>query len=294
MKKIVITGASGFLGRNLIRRLEQTEEAEICAVTGRPQKTAGRTVYYGREVIRSSQAAGIFHDAVVINCAFPRNTDGQERAAGMEYIKDVLLCCKRHGACAVVNISSQSVYAAKRSEPARETDPVFLDSVYAAQKYAVELMMEAVFCGTGIPYTSIRLASLIGPGFDVRIVNRLVKQALETGKITVTKDEKRFGFLDIADAVNGLLVLAGSDPASWKPVYNLGTKGAYSLTDIAQSIQRIMAETGAPLVISEVPGEGNDSSALDAGRFYADFGFFPEISLEESIRRIRSALVYPS
>ena len=239
-------------------------------------------------MILEKTAEELFKDAWVINCAFPRNTDGRTRAAGMEYLKELFLCCERSGAAAVINISSQSLYPADRTAPAKETDPVSLDSVYAAEKYAVELMAEGIFSSAGIACTNIRLASLIGPGFDARIVNRFVRQARENGVIRITDDRKQFGFLDVADAAEGLAAMLNSEPKDWRSCYNLGIRGGYMLREIAGAVKEVMKETeDLTVTVEAAKGDGADNSSLDAGAFYDAFGFAPGISLKESIRRIR-------
>lgn len=288
MKKIVITGASGFLGKNLIKKLEIREDLMVFAVSAHPNDPAfAKVSARERGVIGTEAAEELFAGAYVVNCAFPRGGKEADRAAGMAYIKDLFLCCEKNRAAAVINISSQSVYKGTRSNPAKETDPVCIDTVYAAEKYAVELMSECVFGRSGIPYTNIRLASLIGPGFDVRIVNRFVKQAQETNEIRVTDDNRRFGFLDVSDAADGIISMIESDPRSWKPVYNLGIIGSYTLMEMAAAVKSVFKTDGIDIALLTSPGENEEDSSLDASLFYKEFSFQPAVTLEESIRRIR-------
>ena len=98
-------------------------------------------------------------------------------ADGLKYIQSVFEKSVEGNAAVIVNISSQSVYSQKRTEAATEETPVCLESPYAVGKYAVELMLESICRGSKTRYTNLRMASLIGPGFDQRIVNRLVRQA---------------------------------------------------------------------------------------------------------------------
>ena len=63
---------------------------------------------------------------------------------------------------AVLLIFSKSVY--EQNKPLwRESLPVSPDNSYAIAKYASEILLESIFRGSETQYTSIRLASLLGP-----------------------------------------------------------------------------------------------------------------------------------
>lgn len=292
-KKIVITGASGFLGSNLVKRLQDDTRFQVYALSSHPDEMAERLSasnieFCDKDVICTAQAQKILENAIVISCAFPRNSTGTGMADGLHYIRKVFEAAIDHHAEAIINISSQSVYSPKRAEAATEETPVSLETPYAVGKYAVEQMLESLCRNTQTAFTSIRMASLIGPGFDQRIVNRFVKQALETGALTVKKNDQRFGFFDIEDAVTGLVNMLGSDISLWKPIYNLGGIGSFSLTEIAACVQAVLEQTDHIHVeISAVDGTESGSSELDARLFYHDFAFAPGMKLKDSTESIR-------
>lgn len=62
--------------------------------------------------------------------------------------------------------------------PADENTVLCLESKYAVGKYATELLVNAI-CGKAVLHTNIGLASLIGAGFDQRIVNKMVNQIIK-------------------------------------------------------------------------------------------------------------------
>lgn len=289
----MITGASGFLGRNLIKRLRNDEHFQIFALSSDPDGlredlSASNIEFYEKDIVCTEQAGNIMAEAIVISCAFPRNSTGSGMADGLNYIRNVFEVAIDNRAEAIINISSQSVYSAQRSEAAAEETPVCLESTYAVGKYAVELWLESMCRNTETAFTSIRMASLIGPGFDQRIVNRFVKQALGTRQLTVKKNSQRFGFFDIEDAVTGIVRMLGSDISMWKGIYNLGRAGGVSLTDIAESVRSVLKKTdNINVEISVMTGEESSSSEIDVESFCRDFEFQPDMELMDSIERIR-------
>ena len=291
-KKIVITGASGFLGSHLVERLKDDERYEVFALSSKPddlkKKLGGENVkYYFKDAVRNEYAPTILKDAVIVSCAYPRSSIGTDIADGLEYVQKVVWSAVDNGAEAIINISSQSVYSQQRAEIATEETPLSLEGPYAVGKYAVELMLESICRERKTAYTSLRMASLIGEGFDQRIVNRFVRQALAGETLHVVNNGQRFGFLDVIDAVRAILALIHIDFALWKPVYTVGNAEQYSIEDIIHCIKTVFDEEGLPFPdICNDCGDKSGSTGVAYQLIQGDTGFEPEVSLKESVRRI--------
>ncbi len=295
-RKLVITGASGFLGTNLLQRVKGKEDFRVLALSSRPgelrEKTGGPNIRYeDRQFLFEAGGKNFLREAIVVNCAFPRNAKGTGMADGLAYIQRIFERSAEDGARAVINLSSQSVYASDRTEPATEGFPVCLETPYAVGKYAAELLLESICSKAGIVWTNIRLASLIGPNFDQRVVNRMIRNAWATGEITADDSRQSFGFFDVEDAVSGLLCMLDRDPAAWAHLYNLSGNRAFRLLEIAQEIACVFREKeGRELVIHPEKTDKTGTSAVCAERFYRDFGFAPQVTMQKSILRILQAV----
>ena len=295
MRKVVLTGAGGFLGSHLLAGLIG-RGVEVCAVSSKaaaqllPSAGAGGADLSLLKVIGhddwSGLAAEISDADVLVNCAFPRNVDGYQLADGMDYLQRVFAIAGASQVGAVVNISSQSVYSQTRTEPAREDTPVCLESKYAVAKYASEQLLEA-YCGDK-PHTNIRLASLIGPGFDQRVVNKMVRRALESGVIEVCDNGSRFGYLDVLDAADALVAVCESDPDEWEQVYNLGPEDGVTLTEIAECAAKEVGARCGRQVKLRMGGSDSQatSSVLDSALFDRSFDWEARNSLLEMVERI--------
>ncbi|WP_316268710.1 NAD(P)-dependent oxidoreductase [Claveliimonas bilis] len=292
MKKIIVTGATGFLGSNLIEELIDQDGYYVYAFSSRGDELqkdnkSGNVHFFHKDSLFSEDLSEILKDAFIINCAFPRNSTGTGMADGLRYIHNVFSISRTAGAKAIVNISSQSVYSQKRNELATEMTQVCLESPYAVGKFATELMLEDACRGTKMVYTNLRMASLIGPGFDQRIVNRLTKQALEGEAILVVRSNQHFGFLDIEDAVRAILALINTSTNTWKPIYNVGNGKEYSIEDIVKCISYVFNENNlnAPKICIK-EGDGYGSTGVSYQSLNCDTGYKPEIMLEDSVRQI--------
>lgn len=288
---IVVTGAGGFLGRELVSQLVECNKYNVFALTSSKDELenyfAGnaKVIVFDRDVL-FRQNIKIDKTDILINCAFPRSAD-KDLADGMEYVKNVLESAVQNRIGAVINISSQSVYSPKRNRPANEGEKVQLTSMYAVGKYATELLTQSI-CQE-IPYTNIRLASLIGPGFDQRVTNKLVDIALDKKNLLIKTGKQYWGFLDVEDAARGIKSLLKVPLNKWRKIYNLGSNNAYTMLEIAQMIKKVLKETyDIEISINTEVAESEQSSALDSMSIQQDTGYTPQISLEESIRRIIS------
>jgi nucleoside-diphosphate-sugar epimerase len=292
--KIAVTGASGFLGRNLIKMLREDNRYIVHAITSRADSSRSTNTddhvrYHDRDAIFTNNDEEIFYGSTVINCAFPRNSNGTEMAEGLEYTQHLFRIAHRCLAKAIVNISTQSVYPTNKTEAATEQSPVSLDTVYSVGKYATELMLIASCSSSDTNYTNLRMASLIGPGFNQRITNRFVQQALIDKRLNVVLSKKIYGYLDVMDAVTGIMTLINTQSDSWSSLYNLGPKDGYSIRDIAGFVCEVAEEfsIGPVTCVFEHSNEYSNS-LLDSSKFYDELMWHPSIPMRESIRRIFS------
>lgn len=287
--KIIITGAGGFLGNELLTQLQDYKNIEIYALTS--NTTLLKQRYFENENIHIYsnhisvlEEINITSRDVLLNCAFPRNVQ-LNMADGLDYIKDVLQKAVEEGIGSVINISSQSIYSQRRLRGAKESDPVNLDSVYAVGKYASELLTKTI-C-KNIFYTNVRLASLVGIGFNQRITNKLINQVVDNREIQIIGGQQKFSFMDVRDAASALILLAFSNSNTWQPIYNLGSGESYTFRQLAE----LIVFTGKKLLDINVKlnVENNDNwknTELDNTLFCKDFNWKPRYSMQDTLKTL--------
>lgn len=300
-KKIVLTGAGGFLGRHIVPEL-LNEDVSLVMITSRDRSTLERLC--GIDLPKANARIANPTDFcvlqeemqradVLLNCAFPRNRDGEQLAQGLDFLQRVFELTVKCEVKSVINISSQSVYDPCRIEPADECSSICLESKYAVAKYATELMLKTV-CSK-IPHTNIRLGSLIGPGFDQRAVNKLVDAAITDRKLKIVEGRSKFGYFDVRDAAEAIVALAFSPAESWRECYVLGARESFELSQIAELVSAIVGKRFGELVALETIGTEarTTNSSLNTDRFYRQFDWEPSFSLARSISDILEEMVHP-
>lgn len=283
MKRIVISGASGFLGQSIIAEAEKNG-VPVLAISTHPEKILSASVECVGTAGFLNGSVKLLKTDVFINCLFPTNADGIKMANGLQTVYATIKVAKESGVGAFINISSQSVYASKREVAADEKMQLSLETPYAVGKYSTEVLTNVLF--EGASHTNIRLASLLGVGYDQRIVNRMIVQALKGDTLKVVGGMQRYGFLDVRDAAVGLLTLSQSEATTWKEEYNLGRLESYTLIEVAEAVIRELHNKG--LLASYEVGEGVDTrnSSLIPNLFMQEFNWRPRITFEQTVRDI--------
>ncbi len=281
MKRIVISGAGGFLG-NTITKAAISKGIEVIAISTKAIEIPNVITINTKDFLEK----GYSHRTgdVFINCFFPTNADGFKMADGLEKIFIIINRAKQSGVTHFINISSQSVYDSNRLSPASEKDVICIDSPYKAGKYCTEKYVENVFMNDN--FTNIRLGSLIGAGYDQRIINRLTESAILNHSMTVIGGMQRYSFLDVRDAAEAIIRVAVSEQIEWKCVYNLGTKESYNLLEIVNKLKDVLKDNQREVDIIIKDGNDKRNSAINAGLFMNTFDWKPKYSIDDTILEI--------
>lgn len=278
-KHIYITGSSGFLANHLCQTLESYKVIGLTSQK-REDRMTNEAFFALNEVEEG---------AILIHAAFARGSSQEAVESSMDFFYKIMDKAVELDFSAIINISSQSVYDPYRIEKAKEKDLLRPKKLYGVAKAFTESYLENM---ERLGVTSLRLASLVGPGFDQRLTTRLLHQAIETGKLELFDQENRFSFLHIEDACQGIKSMLDSDPKDWFSVYNLGTEETYTLEEMASTIEKTLASYGRKVDINIQKKKARpENNSLSCQRFYEDFSWRAKTNLsmiieEEAKRRL--------
>lgn len=287
MKTILITGASGLVGRAVIQELITLQgKVTIYAASSNPDKIiykAGNLHIIKNEEIEKILSANEID--ILLQLAFPRNVSENQWAKGIKYAVDILFLAHKYKVKRIINVSSQSIYGLQRRISADEGHEIFLNSPYTTGKYCTEIVTECLF-ERGM-YTNIRLSTTIGTDTKERVPNKLFARIVSGMDLVIKGGNQKFSFLDVRDAASGLVSLMMQDNIWWKSAYNLGTSEVNSLLNIANLAVEIAREYGydkSKIVIQE--DDIVMVNQIDVRLFEHDFKWKAQYSLEESLRYI--------
>jgi UDP-glucuronate 4-epimerase len=182
--------------------------------------------------------------------------------------------------------SSSSVYGVDNPVPfheeARTDRPT---SLYAATKKSQEMMSE-VYAGLfGIPQIGLRFFSVYGPWGRPDMAYWLFTEAILAGRpIRVFNNgDMRRDFTYIDDVVAGLLAIADA-PLGGPPhrIYNIGNSAPVLLLDMIAVLERAIGRKAELELLPMQPGEVPITYA-DVSAIQRDFGYRPNTPLEEGL-----------
>jgi len=244
-KNILVTGAAGFIGSNLVPELLRRGNRVTCLV--RPGEDLRRIqgldcrIVYGDLSEKATLAAAvagaeyIFHLAAVMGGATP-GTLLRVNCVGTRNLVEV---CREQGVTPqrFLFASSATVMGPSgENEPLNEEAPCRPVSAYGRSKLAAEEYLASQ--KDSLPYTIIRLPVVYGPGSDggLTIFFKLVSKGWQVN----------FGTLQatvcfVADVVQGMIA-AAANPGSRGETYILGEKNAYGVKQVYRTIAAILGK----------------------------------------------------
>lgn len=284
MKKILVTGATGFLGQYLMKELLQKDDFSVIAIGGRPEDKVNPLPEHPRlKCYHLEELFTVSYEKIetVINCAFARSNDATLLAQALDFTERLIKRLETLGVKSVVNLSSQGVY--KRlsvGDLSIEESPVEPIDLYSMAKYATEKM----FALSSIPYvTNVRLASLMMPQ---RFLYFFVKKAKSGEPFTVTAPKQYAALLDVKDAASALLAIAKMVPEKRALVYNVGIGCQYSLLEYAETVKSVGEKLGYQVSFDVVDNGNEVCAGMDCSRLMNDSAWKPIIPKEEMIEEL--------
>ncbi len=283
---IVITGATGFVGTHLHRRLQLDEKTEIHGWSSRAVNLLDAHVV--NDAIERTRPTEIFHlaGASHVGESWERSTEHlQIHVLGTHHLLEAV---RRHvPRCRVLVVSSGMIYR-PQAGLVTEDSPVGPSSPYALSKVAEEQLALHAAAQDGLEVVVARPFNHIGPGQSARFAPpNFAKQIaeIEAGappRMAIGNLETRRDFTDVRDVVNAYVAMMARGSASH--VYNVCSGVATSIRDILDDLLS-MSRVAVTLETDAARLRPNDvtSMAGSAARLTADTGWTPAISLHQTL-----------
>lgn len=282
MKTVLITGAGGFLGRELLNQLKQHPDFLVYAITSNPVRLREIISAPNIEIVDKNGFIPWDRIDIVLHGAFSRSENAIEIAKSIDYCLNIFVNAIQHDVPAIINISSQSVYGQQPVKWKEEKTLIEPQSIYAMGKYATEVLLESLAVGKSTSViTNLRLSSIM---MNARFVSIFVKNALQGQPINVIGGNQKLSFIDVRDATNGIIALMQTEYSNWEHIYNLGTSVQVSLLEIANLVKEIAIDyIDVPVTIIVEDKNVNLDVCMDSRNFYSLTNWKPKYDIRDMI-----------
>jgi dTDP-glucose 4,6-dehydratase len=264
-KKILVTGAAGFIGSHLVegllaRGLEVRAMVHYNALDSwgwldslPADKRAGLEVVAGdirdahsvRGAVKGCGA--VLHLAALIAIPYSYKAPDSYIDTNIKGTLNVLQAALDFGVEKVVHTSTSEVYGTARFVPITEEHPLQGQSPYSASKIGADQMAVAFHASFGAPVALVRPFNTYGPRQSARAVIPTIISQVAAGakkiRLGSTAPTRDFNF--VTDTVRGFIAAAECDAAVGE-VVNLGSNYEVSIGDTARLLGEVM---GSPIEI---------------------------------------------
>jgi UDP-glucuronate 4-epimerase len=319
MSSVLVTGAAGFIGHALCKRLlaqgqpvvgldcltpyydvrlKEARLAELRAFPGfRDERLDLATTADASALFDSLRPETVVHLAAQPGVRYSLENPHAYVDANIVGFLNVLEGSRRVGTRHLVYASSSSVYGGNTKVPFSVTDPVdFPVSLYAATKKANELMAHVYSHIYGLPTTGLRFFTVYGPWGRPDMAPMLFTKAILEGKpISVfNHGDMRRDFTYVDDIVEGVARVmaqpptpsgAGASTRAPFKVYNIGNSAPVELLRFIEVLERALGRSAQKVMMPMQPGDVPATFA-DVSELERDVGFRPSTSIEEGLGRM--------
>lgn len=262
MRKILVTGADGFIGSHLVEELVR-QGCDVRAfvfynsfnswgwLDQLPQDVRSSIDVFAGDIrdphgvaVAMKGIDVVFHLAALIAIPFSYHSPDSYIDTNVKGTLNIVQAARSLGVSKVVHTSTSEVYGTAKFVPITEEHPLQGQSPYSASKIGADQIAMSFYNSFGTPVAIIRPFNTYGPRQSARaIIPTVITQIaagnreIQLGALHPTRD-----FNYVADTVKGFIAVANSEKAVGE-VINIGSNYEISIGDTAKLIAEVMGSS---------------------------------------------------
>ncbi|MDR0865165.1 MAG: SDR family oxidoreductase [Candidatus Symbiothrix sp.] len=301
MKKILVTGGSGFLGSHLCERLLNEGNEVICVdnfFTGAKRNIVHLLDNPYFEVIRHDVCFPLYVEVdEIYNLACPaspvhyQHDPIQTTKVSVSGAINMLGLAKRIKA-KILQASTSEVYGDPVIHPQVESywgnvNTIGIRSCYDEGKRCAETLFMDYYRQNNVDIRIIRIFNTYGPRMhpnDGRVVSNFIVQALKNEDITIFGDgaqTRSFQYCD--DLIEGMIKMMNNDNGFIGPV-NIGNPGEFTMLELAEKVIKL-TNSKSKIVFLPLPQDDPKQRKPDISLAMEKLDWQPKIDLEAGLTK---------
>ncbi len=294
MKKVIVTGANGFVGTTVCRELvsggieviaiirnEEENVSEIDNLTGLRIVYADLSNFRNlAHLIPDRDIDALYHFAWV-GSAGPLRGDADVQMRNIQYACDTVRACADMKCKRFVFASSIMEYEIEATM-ATETTPR-INTLYCSAKVAADYMARTIAGSLGIDYIRAVISNIYGPGeLSPRLINTSLRKMLNGEHCVFSAGEQMYDFIYRDDAAKAFVAIG--DKGVSNKTYYIGSLNPRPLKEFLIDM-RDCVDPEIKIGLGEIPFNGVTLTyrEFDIYAVKNDTGFEPLVSFKEGI-----------
>ncbi|MBT4732775.1 SDR family NAD(P)-dependent oxidoreductase [Candidatus Woesearchaeota archaeon] len=313
MKRVLVTGADGFIGSQLVEMLVKGGykvkalsqynsfnnwgwlENVVCK--GEIEVLTGdiRDPHFCKHIVKDVDI--IYHLAALIAIPYSYIAPDSYVDTNIKGTLNICQAAKENGNIQIIHTSTSEVYGTAQYVPIDENHPIQPQSPYSATKIAADAMAMSFYNAFDLPVTIARPFNTYGPRQSARaviptIITQIASGAneIKLGDVTPTRD---FNYVD--DTCRGFIELAECDDAIGQTV-NIGSNFEISIRDTLNIIKELM-NSDVKFIVDKDRIRPSKSEVFrlwcDNSKIERLTGFKPQVHIKEGLQRTIDWITQP-
>lgn len=303
-KKVLVTGAGGFIASHLVERLVSEGAQVRVFVRYNSRNDVGMLklipadvfsqleVKYGdlrdveavRNAVKSMDT--VFHLGALIAIPYSYVNPREVFDVNVMGTMNVMMAARDFDVRRVVHTSTSEVYGTAQYVPIDEAHPLQGQSPYSASKIGADKIAESFYRSFEVPVVTLRPFNTYGPRQSARaVIPTIITQALTSDEVKLGSLEPSRDFTFVVDTANGFLRVAEADNVAGEEI-NLGNDNTIRIGDLVEKICEIIGKNPKVVLDAQrIRPSKSEVMKLWASNEKAKrmIGWEPRISLDEGL-----------
>ena len=286
MKKILITGATGFIGTHLIPQL--TKNHKIVGISRNKIKSTKNFTSSSLDITKSdlrikNEYSDIIHMAAYSDVAYCNLNPTKCYELNVKSTQKMLEIARKNDS-SFVFLSSSHVYGDPNKQSISENSSCNPSTHYASSKRMSEILCETYAKTYGLDIQIARLFSVYGPKSPKsNLIFNIINQMINNSKITLGNTYPKRDFIFVSDVIMGLIKILNSKKKGFQ-VYNLGSGKSTSVEDLVKNCFSI-SNKKLKIISAKEKRRENEIMNIQANisKMKKEFNWKTEISLKKGL-----------
>ena len=267
-KRVLVTGAGGFIGSHLVEQLVARGAKVRAFVRYNSRNDSGFLSQLAPETLAQIEIIGgdlrdshaifqavvdmdlVFHLGALVAIPYSYLHPREVVETNITGTLNVLMACQELETQRLIHTSTSEVYGTALRIPIDEAHPLQGQSPYSASKIGADKLAESFYRSFELPVVTVRPFNTYGPRQTARaVIPTIITQALTQEVIHLGATETKRDFTYVSDTVNGFLNAALANGVEGQ-TFNLGTGSEISIGELVDKVINI---TGRPVRIEIDP-----------------------------------------